>query len=113
MGADTAAGRMAPCLAGWRRMVLLIRIVLGAAGVLTTALVARDAANFGVVQAMVGMVLIATIVLVASPLAALTLAQASSLPPAQCPINTEKAGGSRRTWPVTPPRNAAVTRLCV
>ena len=108
MGADTAAGRMAPCLAGWRRMGLLIRIVLGAAGVLTTALVARDAANFGVVQAMVGMVLIATIVL-----AALTLAQASSLPPAQCPINTEKAGGSRRTWPVTPPRNAAVTRLCV
>lgn len=45
-------------------MSFLIRAILGAAGVLTTVVLARDAANFGVVQAMVGMVLIAAIVLV-------------------------------------------------
>jgi len=47
-------------------MGFLIRIVLGAAGVLASLLVARDSANFGIVQAMAGMVLIAAILLVAA-----------------------------------------------
>ena len=47
-------------------MGFLIRIILGAAGVLTTVLVARAAANFGVVQAMVGLGLIAAVILVAA-----------------------------------------------
>ena len=45
-------------------MSFLIRIILVAAGAVTTLLVATDAANFGVVQAMVGLGLIAAFIVV-------------------------------------------------
>ena len=45
-------------------MGFLIRIILVMAGVVTALFVAADATNFGVVQAMVGLVLIMAAVLV-------------------------------------------------
>lgn len=44
---------------GW-----LVRIILVAAGAVTALFVARDAANFGVVQGMVAVALIAAVVVV-------------------------------------------------
>jgi len=44
-------------------MAILLRILLGAAGLITALFVARDAPNFVVIEGMVGMVIIAAIVL--------------------------------------------------
>ncbi|GGC38695.1 hypothetical protein GCM10011504_16400 [Siccirubricoccus deserti] len=43
---------------------MLVRVVLVAAGALAAVFVARDAPNFGVVEAMVGIALIADVVAV-------------------------------------------------
>lgn len=45
-------------------MSLVIRLVLIAAGAVAALLVARDSPNFGVVQGMVGVALIAAVVVV-------------------------------------------------
>jgi hypothetical protein len=53
------------CVPGRRRdLAFLIRIILAVAGVVTTLFVAANSANFGIVQGMVGLALIAAAVVV-------------------------------------------------